>query len=83
MLLEENELLHIQMYNYTKKAELQQQQINLLEEKNSVYKSELYIKEQSIENLKKDLNKKNNTIKGLTIGGVSVTVGLVLFLLLK
>lgn len=83
MLLEENELQHQQLHNYMKKTDILKDQINLLSEQNTIYRNSLLIQEDKIEKLEKEINKKNNTIKGLTIGGVCVTVGLALFLIFK
>lgn len=39
--------------------------------------------EQQVKKLNQDLKKKKNTIVGLSVGGVTITAGLLLFILLK
>lgn len=82
-LLKEKELLDKQLNNYLSKTNILQKRIELVSEQRDVFKEQVLV-EQSINNqLRKDINRKNKVIKGLTIGGVSVTIGLALFLILK
>lgn len=39
--------------------------------------------EQQVKKLNQELKKKKNTVLGVTIGGITVTAGLLLFILLK
>jgi hypothetical protein len=82
-LLQENELLNNQIQNY-------QSKVNLLEKTDSLrlaqikeYKSINQVYNSQIEDLNKTILKKNKTIKGWKIGGITVSAGLLLLLLLK
>lgn len=83
MLLEENELQHQQLHNYMKKTDILQEQIIIISDQKNLYKDISENQARNIEDLQKQINKKNKTIKGLTIGGVCVTIGLALFLIFK
>lgn len=82
-LLKENSLLYQQIGNYTELNKqlvqvdsLRMQQISEYNELNQSYVNQ-------IDALNKEVKKKNRTIRYWQIGGVTVSVGLVLFLLLK
>lgn len=72
-----------QFQNYMKKTDVLQNQIKLMSEEKDLFKYVVDTQTIQIEKLQKDLNKKNKVIKGLTVGGASVTIGLVLFLIFK
>lgn len=55
---------------------LQKQEIENYKDLNDLYCNE-------IQSLKKDIKKKNKTILGWTIGGITVTAGLLLLLIFK
>lgn len=55
---------------------LQKQEIENYKDLNDIYCNE-------IQSLKKDIKKKNKTILGWTIGGITVTAGLLLLLIFK
>lgn len=83
MLLKENSLLIEQIENYKednelllKANELREQQIENYQGMNSVYMEQ-------IEGLKQEVKQKNKALLGWKIGGITVSVGLLLFLLLK
>lgn len=83
MLLRENSLLIQQLDNYEednqlllKANDIREQQIENYQEMNSIYMVQ-------IEGLKQEVKKKNKTLLGWQIGGITVSVGLLLFLLLK
>lgn len=82
-LLKENSLLYQQVGNYVELNHqlvqvdsLRLQQINKYDKLNQSYATQ-------IEALNKEVKKKNKAIRYWQIGGVTVSVGLVLFLLLK
>lgn len=82
-LLKENSLLYQQIGNYTElnKQLVQVDSLRLqqISEYNKLNQSYVY----QIDALNKEVKKKNRTIRYWQIGGVTVSVGLVLFLLLK
>ena len=82
-LLKENSLLYQQIGNYTELNKqlvqvdsLRLQQISEYNKLNQSYVNQ-------IDALNKEVKKKNRTIRYWQIGGVTVSIGLVLFLLLK
>lgn len=83
MLLKENSLLIQQLENYKednqlllKANDIREQQIENYQEMTSAY-------EIQTESLRKEISKKNKALLGWKIGGITVSVGLILFLLLK
>lgn len=83
MLLEENELQHQLIHTYMKKTDLLQEKVDTLCLINNLNKEIISDQQNNINNLQKEIKSKSKTIKGLTIGGVCVTLGLALFLILK
>lgn len=83
MLLKENSLLIKQIENYKKDNELlikaskvREEQMENCQEINSIYLTE-------IGKFQKEIKKKNKALLGLKIGGITVSVGLLLLLLFK
>lgn len=79
----ENELLKLQLNNYVnltnelnKINSLQKDEINEYQTLSNLYCDK-------IKSLNKEIKKKNNLLLGWKIGGITVSVGLLLFLLLK
>lgn len=82
-LLIENDLLYKQIHNYQEQLEIVELQnfankriIDNYSELNGLYQQKIY-------DLNKEINRKNKITKGLTIGGITVSVGIVLLLILK
>ncbi len=82
-LLIENDLLNTQIYNLECKIENYKELDTIRVEQIQKYKSVNNIYFKQIQDLNKNISSKNKTILGLEIGGVTVTVGLLLFILLK
>lgn len=82
-LLRENDLLFKQISNYKLDNELllQADSLRILQLKNYEALTESY--NLKVEQLNKEIKKKNNTIIAWKIGGVTVSVGLLIWLLLK
>lgn len=82
-LLEENRLLNLQIQNYQTKTDylLKTDSLRTAQITNYQYLNESYAAR--IEDLNKAIKRKNRTITGWKIGGITVSVGLILFLLLK
>lgn len=82
-LLKENELFKQQIINSQMITDnlLLNDSIKSLQITNYRYTNDLYIKQ--INTLNQDLSKKNNAILYWKIGGITVSVGLILFILLK
>lgn len=82
-LLKENGLLKEQVNNYQLKTNylLKTDSLRVLQIENYQYVNSTYSKQ--IEGLSKTIKKKNNTITCWKIGGITVSVGLILVLLLK
>ena len=82
-LLKENELFKQQIRNSQMITDnlLLNDSIKSLQIANYRYTNDLYIKQ--INTLNQDLSNKNNTILYWKIGGITVSVGLILFILLK
>lgn len=82
-LLVENALLNEQIQNYLE-IDKQYEQIDSLRLKQiNEYKNLANTYVTQIDNLNKELKKKNTTLRCWQIGGVAVSVGLILFLILK
>ena len=82
-LLKERELMDKQLCNYISKSNILKQENILLLEQNSKHVERIADLDYKNRELNKIIKGKNNLITGLTIGGVSITVGLALFLLLR
>lgn len=82
-LLEENRLLYQQIENYKAKTNILLKTDSLRVEQIANYQhiNEEYILQ--IDNLNKAIKKKDRTVTCWKIGGITVSIGLVLFLLLK
>lgn len=82
-LLKENKLLHNQVKNYQLKTDylLQTDSLRVSQLKNYLSINDMYV--QQIYDLNKAIKKENYTVTCWKIGSITVTVGLVLFLLLK
>ena len=82
-LLEENRLLYQQIKNYKAKTNILLKTDSLRVEQIANYQhiNEEYILQ--IDNLNKAIKKKDRTVTCWKIGGITVSIGLVLFLLLK
>lgn len=82
-LLEENDLLNQQVQNYQIKTDLllKTDSLRVSQIENYQCINETYATQ--IENLNNTIKKKNRAITCWTIGGITVSIGLVLFLLLK
>lgn len=82
-LLEENGLLHQQVQNYQVKTDylLKTDSLRVMQISNYQNINETYATQ--IEDLNKAIKKKDRAVTCLKIGGITVSVGLVLFLLLK
>ena len=82
-LLEENRLLYQQVKNYKAKTNILLKTDSLRVEQIANYQhiNEEYILQ--IDNLNKAIKKKDRTVTCWKIGGITVSIGLVLFLLLK
>lgn len=79
-LLKENSLLYKQLNNYiVLNSQLERTdslRINQIEELNRIYSIQ-------VENLNKEIHKQNKVIKCWKIGGITISAGLILLLLLK
>lgn len=82
-LLKENELLNEQVHNYQLKTDylLQTDSLRVGQIENYQLMNDAYV--QQIEDLNKAIKRKNRAVTCWKIGGITVTLGLVLFLLLK
>lgn len=82
-LLQENKLLFKQIENYKNDNNLllESDSLRTLQLRNYERLTQAYTAQ--LENLSDDLAKKNRSLKTWKIGGISVTVGLALWLLLK
>lgn len=82
-LLEENELLNIQIQNYQAKTDylLKADSLRVAQITNYQHINETYVTQ--IEDLNKAIKRKDQAVTCWKIGGITVSVGLVLFLLLK
>ena len=82
-LLEENRLLYQQIKNYKAKTNnlLKTDSLRVEQIANYQHINEEYILQ--IDNLNKAIKKKDRTVTCWKIGGITVSIGLVLFLLLK
>jgi hypothetical protein len=82
-LLDENTLLNQQIRDYQAKTSLLERTDSLRLSQISEYQKTNNIYELQIKNLNKTISKKDKTIIGWKIGGLTVSAGLLLFLLLK
>ena len=82
-LLEENGLLYQQIQNYQAKTDylLKTDSLRVMQISNYKHINEAYVTQ--IEDLNKAIKKKDRAVTCWMIGGITVSVGLVLFLLLK
>ncbi len=82
-LLEENGLLHQQVQNYQVKTDylLKVDSLRVMQISNYQNINEAYVTQ--IEDLNKAIKRKNRAVTCWKIGGITVSIGLVLFLLLK
>ena len=82
-LLEENRLLNLQIQNYQTKTEylLKTDSLRTAQITNYQYLNESYATR--IEDLNKAIKRKNRAVTCWKIGGITVSIGLILFLLLK
>ena len=82
-LLEENELLYQQVQNYRIKTDylLKIDSLRVMQISNYQHINKTYVTQ--IENLNKAIKKKDRAVTCWKIGGITVSIGLVLFLLLK
>lgn len=82
-LLKENELLNEQVHNYQLKTDylLQTDSLRVSQIENYQLINDAYV--QQIEDLNKAIKRKNRAVTCWKIGGITVSLGLVLFLLLK
>lgn len=82
-LLEENSLLMEQIENYKEDNELLLKASGIKSEQIENYQAMNSLYSQQVKDLQNEIKKKNRTILGLEIGGVTVTVGLLLLLIFK
>lgn len=82
-LLYQNDLLLQQVKNYQKENLLLMQSDSLRVVQLQNYKRLSQVYSEEIDDLNKEISRKNKTIKSLKVGGITVTVGLMLWLLLK
>lgn len=82
-LLEENDLLNQQVHNYEVKVDYMQQTDSLRQEQIENYQSINSAYLAQVEDLNKAIKRKNREITCWKIGGITVSVGLLLFLLLR
>ena len=82
-LLEENKLLNLQIQNYQTKTDylLKTDSLRTAQITNYQYLNESYATR--IEDLNKAIKRKNRAVTCWKIGGITVSIGLILFLLLK
>lgn len=82
-LLEENGLLYQQVQNYRIKTDylLKMDSLRVMQISNYQHINKTYVTQ--IEDLNKAIKKKNRAVTCWKIGGITVSIGLVLFLLLK
>lgn len=82
-LLEENRLLNLQIQNYQTKTDylLKTDSLRTAQITNYQYLNESYATR--IEDLNKAIKRKNRAVTCWKIGGITVSIGLILFLLLK
>lgn len=82
-LLEENKLLNLQIQNYQTKTDylLKTDSLRTAQITNYQYLNESYAAR--IEDLNKAIKRKNRAVTCWKIGGITVSIGLILFLLLK
>lgn len=82
-MLEENELLYQQVQNYRIKTDylLKIDSLRVMQISNYQHINKTYVTQ--IENLNKAIKKKDRAVTCWKIGGITVSIGLVLFLLLK
>lgn len=82
-LLEENKLLNLQIQNYQTKTNylLKTDSLRTAQITNYQYLNESYATR--IEDLNKAIKRKNRAVTCWKIGGITVSIGLILFLLLK
>lgn len=82
-LLEENKLLNLQIQNYQTKTDylLKTDSLRTAQITNYQYLNESYATR--IEDLNKVIKRKNRAVTCWKIGGITVSIGLILFLLLK
>ena len=83
MLRQENSLLQNQLSNYIILTNQLEQVDSLRTQQISEYKNLTQNYITNIENLNKDLKKKEQTILGWKVGGIAISVGLAIILLLK
>lgn len=83
MLLKENSLLIEQVGNYKEDNELLIKANDIREQQIENYQGMSSIYENQILDLRQEIRKKNKSLLGWKIGGITVSVGLLLFLLLK
>ena len=81
--VEENELLYQQVQNYRIKTDylLKIDSLRVMQISNYQHINKTYITQ--IENLNKAIKKKDRAVTCWKIGGITVSIGLILFLLLK
>lgn len=82
-LIIDNSLLSEQVVNFTKLTDNLEQINELRLREISEYKNLTNSYLNQIDDLNKEIKKKNTTIKYWQIGGITVSVGLILFLILK
>ena len=82
-LLVENDLLYKQIFNYKNKLELSKQVDSLRIIQINEYENIINEHSKQIQDLTNSISKKDKTILGLEIGGITVTVGLILALILR
>lgn len=83
MLKKENSLLIKQIDNYKEDNELLLEAENIREQQIESYQGMSNAYREEVENLKRELKRKNTSLLGWKIGGITVSIGLILFLLLK
>ncbi len=82
-LIRSNVLLYKQLSNFENHNNILKEENNLQLEKIRIYEEITNSQNIEIANLNSEIMKKNNTIQSLKIGGITISVSLLLWLLLK
>lgn len=82
-LIRSNALLYKQLNNFENYNNILKEENNLQLEKIRVYEEVTNSQNIEIANLNSEIKKKSNTIRSLEIGGITISVSLLLWLLLK
>lgn len=82
-LLEENNLLYEQLENYENEISVFEQIDSIRVSEIAEYQNLNNFYQNKIEKLEFDINKKNKQLQCWQIGGITITIGLILFILFK